>query len=240
MSVVATALRELMALGVTGDALIAAVERIEQAATTERTASLREAVEMATAKADGDLAEKTARQERNRRYYEAKRLKASESKTIKTDQDVSDASKTLSDAAPHVCAQVVTLTSSLRSEGKEPPPTPNGVGAPKGAETARGCRLPEDWTPPAGLIAIEFGLSHERYAVEVERFRDYWRSVPGAKGRKADWPATWRNWLRRAAENSPRKAHDRSHDDKLSRKEANLARSLAGFDAVAGRRRIEP
>jgi hypothetical protein len=32
----------------------------------------------------------------------------------------------------------------------------------------------------------------------------------------------------------------RSYDDKLSRKEANLARSLAGFDAVAGRRRIEP
>ncbi len=29
-----------------------------------------------------------------------------------------------------------------------------------------------------------------------ERFRDYWRSVPGAKGRKLDWAATWRNWVR--------------------------------------------
>ncbi len=27
-------------------------------------------------------------------------------------------------------------------------------------------------------------------------FRDYWAGVPGAKGRKADWPATWRNWVR--------------------------------------------
>jgi hypothetical protein len=30
-------------------------------------------------------------------------------------------------------------------------------------------------------------------------FMDYWRGVAGAKGRKQDWPATWRNWMRRAA-----------------------------------------
>jgi hypothetical protein len=30
----------------------------------------------------------------------------------------------------------------------------------------------------------------------AERFRDYWIAQPGAKGRKADWPATWRNWVR--------------------------------------------
>jgi hypothetical protein len=28
-------------------------------------------------------------------------------------------------------------------------------------------------------------------------FCDYWRSVPGAKGRKLDWVATWRNWMRK-------------------------------------------
>lgn len=28
------------------------------------------------------------------------------------------------------------------------------------------------------------------------RFADYWHSVPGAKGRKANWLATWRNWVR--------------------------------------------
>jgi hypothetical protein len=31
----------------------------------------------------------------------------------------------------------------------------------------------------------------------AERFRDYWLAVPGARGRKADWGATWRNWCRR-------------------------------------------
>lgn len=33
---------------------------------------------------------------------------------------------------------------------------------------------------------------------EHDRFVDYWRGVGGAKGRKADWVATWRNWMRRA------------------------------------------
>ncbi|MGR9087307.1 MAG: hypothetical protein ACU841_09570 [Gammaproteobacteria bacterium] len=28
------------------------------------------------------------------------------------------------------------------------------------------------------------------------RFRDYWIAQPGAKGRKLDWQATWRNWVR--------------------------------------------
>jgi len=27
-------------------------------------------------------------------------------------------------------------------------------------------------------------------------FGDYWRGVPGAKGNKLDWIATWRNWVR--------------------------------------------
>jgi len=33
-------------------------------------------------------------------------------------------------------------------------------------------------------------------AETFERFADYWRAQPGAKGRKADWLATWRNWVR--------------------------------------------
>lgn len=29
-----------------------------------------------------------------------------------------------------------------------------------------------------------------------DRFADYWRAKPGAAGRKLDWLATWRNWVR--------------------------------------------
>lgn len=35
---------------------------------------------------------------------------------------------------------------------------------------------------------------------EMAKFRDYWKAVSGGKGCKADWPATWRNWSRRALE----------------------------------------
>lgn len=30
----------------------------------------------------------------------------------------------------------------------------------------------------------------------TDRFRDYWVAVPGARGLKLDWTATWRNWIR--------------------------------------------
>lgn len=34
-------------------------------------------------------------------------------------------------------------------------------------------------------------------------FVDYWKGVPGAKGKKADWIATWRNRMRDRQERSP-------------------------------------
>jgi hypothetical protein len=59
-----------------------------------------------------------------------------------------------------------------------------------------------------------------------EAFIDYWRSVPGQKGRKVDWPATWRNWMRkehqqRATRQAPngtqRSATDEHAEDALIR-----------------------
>jgi uncharacterized protein YdaU (DUF1376 family) len=58
---------------------------------------------------------------------------------------------------------------------------------------ARGSRLPADWLPKEHL-------EEER---ELEKFRDYWIAQPGQKGVKTDWDATWRNWVRRAAERTP-------------------------------------
>ena len=54
----------------------------------------------------------------------------------------------------------------------------------------RAARLSEDWKPS------EF----EAETVELEKFRDWARSAPGQKGVKADWDATWRNWMRRVRE----------------------------------------
>lgn len=58
---------------------------------------------------------------------------------------------------------------------------------------ANGSRLPQDWQPD------EPGYDGAT-ARTLERFRDYWTAQAGAKGRKSDWQATWRNWCRRDAE----------------------------------------
>lgn len=77
--------------------------------------------------------------------------------------------------------------------------------APPGGKP-RGERLPDGWDPgEAGMaFAAGEGLANGAAAAELARFRDYWAAQPGAKGRKADWPATWRNWVRKAAESRPR------------------------------------
>ena len=61
--------------------------------------------------------------------------------------------------------------------------------------------MPDGWVPDDALIAwTRANAPAAANAVEVERFRDYWTAQPGAKGRKTDWAATWRNWARRCQE----------------------------------------
>ena len=48
--------------------------------------------------------------------------------------------------------------------------------------------------------AEKIGLSREDAEREFPRFKDYWLAQPGRKGVKADWPATWRNWIRKSIE----------------------------------------
>ena len=76
--------------------------------------------------------------------------------------------------------------------------TVSGRGKPRTTDKSAK-RLPED-----------FELTKERRAVaEAERlpadrtfakFVDYWRSASGARARKLDWDATWRNWCRTEAD----------------------------------------
>lgn len=83
-----------------------------------------------------------------------------------------------------------------KEEEKEPPLSP------KGETTNTATRLPDNWLPPpeARHLATELGVNYEN---ELAKFRDYWAAVPDSRGRKKDWPATLRNWLRTAAERLP-------------------------------------
>jgi hypothetical protein len=47
---------------------------------------------------------------------------------------------------------------------------------------------------------------HPRINLDAEhaKFVDYWHAKAGRDARKANWDATWRNWVRRAAEQHAR------------------------------------
>lgn len=67
----------------------------------------------------------------------------------------------------------------------------------------RGARLAPDWKPTGEDVSFAEQLGVQ-WQGEADRFRDYWIAQPGQKGVKADWSGTWRNWIRRAAEQKPR------------------------------------
>ena len=64
-----------------------------------------------------------------------------------------------------------------------------------------GSRLPSDWTPSPELKAFAASKRPDlSFDETVAKFRDYFTAAPGVKGRKLDWNATFRNWVR----NEPR------------------------------------
>jgi hypothetical protein len=67
---------------------------------------------------------------------------------------------------------------------------------------ARASRLPDDFalTEVRQKVAEKEQVDPQR---TFEKFCDYWRSVGGARGRKIDWDATWRNWCRSESERRP-------------------------------------
>lgn len=67
--------------------------------------------------------------------------------------------------------------------------------------SARGTRLDPDWRPDERDLAFAFdaGLTADEIDRAIAEFRDYWCAVPGQRGRKLDWPATWRNRVRQIA-----------------------------------------
>lgn len=90
-----------------------------------------------------------------------------------------------------------------REEGKErdspAPVASGGAGGTRAERADRGTRLPADWSPTEAdrAFAANLGVAVER---EAASFRDYWHAKPGADGRKTNWSATWRNWVRRSSE----------------------------------------
>ena len=114
----------------------------------------------------------------------------------------------------------------------KPTPRPPAVGSPPlpaKAKASAGTRLPAEWELPA-----EWGewARHERPEwddAQIVRtslkFRDYWHGLAGARSRKADWLATWRNWVR--SENSSPQSKT---DARETRRSASVADILGAVN----------
>lgn len=88
--------------------------------------------------------------------------------------------------------------------GLPPHPSDEGLKAASGRKegASRGSRLPSDWrlSDEGRAYATAKGLSAGRIEREAERFRDFWLAKTGKDAVKADWGATWRNWVLRVVD----------------------------------------
>jgi len=141
-------------------------------------------------------ASRTARQDRNARYYERKKAerlnKTSEQDVLKASESVLNPEETDTPRARVLCV----VNSNIKNK------TSNDV-LKKGG---KGTRIGGDWTPEPRdwhFAISELGDAADR---ELAKFRDYWIGRAGAGGVKLDWSATWRNWVRKAADDRKARA----------------------------------
>jgi hypothetical protein len=92
------------------------------------------------------------------------------------------------------------LTESDPAASVQPAPgqrRPNGNGAPVRRGSGKGTRIPDGFQPDEAMLAWARSNAPSCGRADHESFVDYWTALPGAKAEKLDWPATWRNWMRR-------------------------------------------
>ncbi|GJF17732.1 hypothetical protein NGTWS0302_16940 [Mycolicibacterium cyprinidarum] len=72
----------------------------------------------------------------------------------------------------------------------------------KNART-RGARLDPEWIPPQNVIdQMRDECPTVDLQAEHRKFVDYWTDQTGSRAAKRSWVGTWRNWIRKAAEQS--------------------------------------
>jgi hypothetical protein len=211
MGVISTAVKHLIAAGMTGEDLVRAIEEMEsQQENAGREPMLNK------------------RQERNKRYYQ--RLKASEkhlNKTIKTNSDggALPPSPSPLDPPPQTPPPIIPQSSSAIPETK------------RASRLSTEWALPVKW----GRWAVDQGYSEATVRLESDKFRDFWCSKSGKDATKVDWEATWRNWMRNSGAKprttgppvSKPKSEFMQHQDDVQR-ELDRARGIYRDDQFTG------
>ncbi|SAL10355.1 hypothetical protein AWB73_00098 [Caballeronia turbans] len=122
-----------------------------------------------------------------------------------------------------------SMSQAVLEQCPSPSPSPTPLKT-KSKADERASRLPADWQPSDDDVLFCREQRPDLHPAHVaSQFRDYWIAQPGAKGRKVDWPATWRNWVRnQRAANSPRQI--RSYHDERAETIAALTGRNRGYE----------
>lgn len=122
----------------------------------------------------------------------------------------------------------VTPPKEVEEERDKPKKTTSS----SGARSNRATRIPDDFkvTPDMAEWArrevprlIEAG----RGTYETNKFIDHWHQASGQTARKRDWPAAWRNWLRRADDDLSRHGNGHAAGPKPSTTDQRVAQAQA-------------
>ena len=151
--------------------------------------------------------ERSAGADRVKRHRENKKKKQDDKEQNKTcNGDVTLQDVTVTNVTPDkiredkIREEVELGRASSNEDAKSPPNE-------KSKNTrVSGTRLPSNWELPEawGNWAEGEGMTFEQVCREGEKFKDFWLAKTGASATKADWEATWRNWIRRCREGYPK------------------------------------
>ena len=115
-----------------------------------------------------------------------------------------DVTRTDTDIDTDTEEDLVKELASVGDAGRDTSPSAQSAATKTGSSNTTGARLPKDWKLPKAwgdwAIAEHAGLTDEEVRRQAAMFADHWHAKAGKDGRKADWGATWRNWIRRAIE----------------------------------------
>jgi uncharacterized protein YdaU (DUF1376 family) len=100
--------------------------------------------------------------------------------------------------------------------------------APKAAQATR---LPDDWQlPDEWAIWAKQNRPDLNPNKVADSFKDYWIAQPSAKGKKTNWQATWRNWVRSQKADTTDKIYEAPWQKAARLRVAELAPGAAAKD----------
>lgn len=100
----------------------------------------------------------------------------------------------------------VVISGGTEAEQTAPVDEPAPKPAPR-KRSAPGTRITEDWLPTREAVEkLQPDVPLVDLKRETANMVDYWLGIPGKRGEKIDWLATWRKWMRKAQQDAEQRA----------------------------------